>query len=110
MAKIHSELRRSIAMTMNSREKALELTRKALALLSHEEERHSQGCATVGSATQLRSSRNQLEQMLTQLESDGLPSPDRRVRGMGHMVGDSWPLNEPLGNALLEAEQAYRKA
>jgi hypothetical protein len=95
---------------MSTRQTAIELTRKALDMLSLEESRHRQGHATVGTATQLESSRNQLEQMLAQLNSDELPPLDSRLRGMGHMVGDSWPLNEPLGNALLEAEQAYRKA
>jgi hypothetical protein len=94
---------------MQTREKALALTLKALNLLSVEEARHSQGNATVGTEAQLKSSRNQLEQMLNQLKSGDLPFPDRRLSGMAHMVGDSWPLNNPLGNALMDAEQAYRK-
>jgi len=93
---------------MSTKQKALDLTRKALAMLALEEENHRQGRPAVGEPAQLHSSRRQLEQMLAQLESDALPSPDKRVGGMGHMIGDSWPLNDPLGIALLEAEQAYR--
>jgi hypothetical protein len=94
---------------MNTKQKALNLTQKALVMLSLEEERHRSGRPIVGALTQLQSSRNQLEQMLAQLESNALPPLDRRLAGMGHMIGDSWPPGDPLGIALLEAEQAYRK-
>jgi hypothetical protein len=94
---------------MSNQTKALELTKKALDLLLAERQRHLEGNPTVGVLTQLESCRNQLEKMLIQL-SNKLPPPNERLSGMGHMVGDSWPINNPLGIAFLEAEQAYKKA
>lgn len=79
-------------------------------MLALEEQKYRQGLPVVGAPTQLQSSRGQLEQMLEQLESGALPPPGERLGGMGHMIGDSWPLNDPLGIALSEAEQAYRNA
>jgi len=93
-----------------TKQKALALTQKALAMLFTEEETHRNGRPAVGAVAQLQSSRNQLEQMLVQLETNTLPPLESRLSGMGHMVGDSWPPNDPLGIALLEADQAYRKA
>jgi len=91
-------------------EKALRLTKEALDMLTIEEDRQRNGEETVGTPSQLQKSRIQLEQMLRQLETGQLPPINRRLSGMGHMVGDSWPIDNPLGNALLDAEQAYKRA
>lgn len=95
---------------MNTILKALVLTRQAIVLLEKEIELHSRGAGSVGVLAQLDACKEQLGEMLDQLESGHLPPPNQRLRGMGHMIADSWPTNSTLGDALLLAEQAYRSA
>jgi hypothetical protein len=95
---------------MNTILKALELTRHAIILLEEEVVLHNRGAGSVGVLAQLDACKEELCEMLAQLESGCLPPPNQRLRGMGHMIADSWPINSTLGDALLLAEQAYRSA
>jgi hypothetical protein len=95
---------------MKSITKALVLSRQANAFLKEEIDRHKSGAGIVGVATQLVECQNQIEEMIVQLESGHLPPKNQRLRGMGHMIADSWPINSQLGDALLLAEQAYHIA
>ncbi|MGW7378544.1 hypothetical protein [Streptomyces sp. NPDC054794] len=45
-----------------------------------------------------------------QLSSPELPPEEQRLRGAAHVVADSWPYDNPLGAAVLEAEQLYLRA
>ncbi|MDY0019333.1 MAG: hypothetical protein RBT47_04950 [Anaerolineae bacterium] len=56
------------------------------------------------SRDQLQWFRNLLLQMLDDVENNR--APDGKS-GMGHIIADSWPLDAPLSEPLLAAEQAY---
>jgi hypothetical protein len=57
---------------------------------------------------QMEECRRHLDIMLQQIESGNLPPQEDRESGMGHMIADSWPASR-LGEALSQAEQAYRR-
>lgn len=90
--------------------KALLLTKGALELLKAELTHHSQGRASAIPLAQLLICERQLKEMIFELEEGPLRPSSLRLRGMGTMIADSWPLDSELGDALLLAEQAYRKA
>lgn len=92
------------------REKALMLSRRALDMLLVELSGHSQGKMVGVPLAQLLLCRKQLDAMILELESGLLKPSSLRLRGMGAMISDSWPLDYALGDALLLAEQAYLKA
>ena len=50
---------------------------------------------------------NEIAKMKGDVEQDSLPPRERRLRGLGHMVVDQWPLGSDLGNAISELEQLY---
>jgi hypothetical protein len=95
---------------MRERIKALALSRHAMELLNQEIERLHRNMNVVGTPAQLATCKQQLQEMIRQLESDCLPPKNQRLFGMGHMIADSWPIDSELGDALLRAEQAYRAA
>ncbi|MBI4661065.1 MAG: hypothetical protein HY735_19715 [Verrucomicrobia bacterium] len=95
---------------MNQIAKALALSKQALALINQEMERQDHGSGAVGTVSQLLTCKQQLQAMIAELESGSLPPKDERLRGMGHMIADSWPTDSTLADALLLAEQAYRSA
>ncbi|WP_406443206.1 hypothetical protein OHB14_30060 [Streptomyces sp. NBC_01613] len=91
-------------------QKALVATEQALSGIDEELERHAAGHGRVSSAEQLVSIRDQLAQMALQLTSPRLPPRGQRLRGVGRVVGDSWPYGNVLGGLILEAEQLYLNA
>jgi hypothetical protein len=94
---------------MNQTAKALALSRQALALIEEELNRKDRSEA-IGTATQLLACKRQLSEMIVELASGSLPPIHQRMHGMGHMIADSWPTDSKLADALLAAEQAYRRA
>jgi len=52
---------------------------------------------------------DQVRVMEQQIESSVLPPAEQRVRGMGNIVVDSWPMDSELGALILAAEQTYLK-
>ncbi|MFI1680611.1 hypothetical protein [Streptomyces sp. NPDC020607] len=90
--------------------KALATTERALSEIDQELERHAAGRGQVSTPGQLTSLRRQLAQMAAQLSTPQLPAKDQRVRGIGRVVADSWPYDNPLGGTILEAERLYLKA
>jgi len=59
------------------------------------------------SHAQLRRFRANLAAMLTDLDAPAAHPPRPAVPSLGHIIVDSWPLDSPLGAAILAAEQAY---
>ncbi|MFK0155286.1 hypothetical protein ACIQVK_24815 [Streptomyces sp. NPDC090493] len=97
-------------MSEKTTQKALSLTRKALSGIDEELQLHTEGRGRVSSAQQLSSIRGQLEQVAVQLSSSALPPTPQRLRGIGRVITDSWPYDNPLGSLILEAERLYLKA
>jgi uncharacterized protein (DUF305 family) len=95
---------------MSKIEKALALTQQAMKMVEEELDRQNRDETTVGTKTQLEACKQQLCEMITQMEKAQLPPKHQRLFGMGHMIADSWPINSKLGEALLNAEHAYRNA
>jgi hypothetical protein len=91
-------------------QKALAATRQALSGIDEELQRHTDGHGRVSSAQQLTSLREQLEQVAVQLSTSPLPPKPQRLRGIGRVITDSWPYDNPLGSLILEAEQLYLRA
>jgi hypothetical protein len=51
-----------------------------------------------------------LQAILDQIERDAVPPEPLRLRGMGHMIVDSWPYDGALGELgelLVAAERSY---
>lgn len=59
------------------------------------------------SDSELESMFNEITEMKENVEQDSLPPRERRLRGLGHMVIDQWPLGTDLGGAISELEQLY---
>ncbi|WP_129307505.1 hypothetical protein [Streptomyces sp. L2] len=72
--------------------------------------RHTASHGRVSSTQQLAALREQLEQVAVQLSSSPLPPKPQRLRGIGRVITDSWPYDNPLASLILEAEQLYLKA
>ena len=95
---------------MGKRDRALAYAQAALGALDAELERHGRGANEVGDSRVLRQCRLQVQAILDQIERDAVPPKPQRLRGMGHMIVDSWPHDGPLGELglqLLRAEQSY---
>ncbi|WP_399926915.1 hypothetical protein [Streptomyces kanamyceticus] len=91
-------------------QKALAATEQALSGIDEELERHAAGRGSVSNPGQLAHLREQLVHVVQQLSAPPLPPKEQRLRGVGRVVADSWPYDNPLGGMILEAEQLYLKA
>ncbi len=97
-------------MTESAVQKALAAIERALSGIDEELERHASGQGSVSNPAQLATLRTQLVQAARQLADPPLPSKGQRLRGIGRVIADSWPYDNPLGGMILEAEQLYLKA
>lgn len=61
----------------------------------------------VASRTMLETFRLQLKAMADNVTRGTLPPRGTRKAGMGRVIADSWPLDHPLGEAIVFAEQTY---
>jgi len=59
---------------------------------------------------QLCTCRARLQAYLAALDRDALPPKRERDEDLCRMVLDDWPYDLPLGNAILQAERAWRNA
>jgi hypothetical protein len=59
---------------------------------------------------QLGACRDRLRTYLSALERDALPPRREREEDLCRMILDDWPYDLPLGNAILQAERAWRNA
>ncbi len=59
-------------------------------------------------ATQLGTCRATLREYLAGVERGALPPRRDRDEGLCRMILDSWPYDLPIGNAILQAERAWR--
>lgn len=59
------------------------------------------------SMPQLQHIRDVLKAVVLELESKSLRPKSQRYLGIGRLVVDSWPLELPLSQTLIEAERAY---
>ncbi|HSN90412.1 MAG TPA: hypothetical protein VLS93_04220 [Anaeromyxobacteraceae bacterium] len=59
---------------------------------------------------QLCTCRATLQEYLNALERDAMPPRRERDEGLCRLVLDEWPYGLPLGNAILQAERAWRNA
>ncbi|MDQ2808943.1 MAG: hypothetical protein M3Z04_18870 [Chloroflexota bacterium] len=59
------------------------------------------------SHAQLLRFRANLVAMLADLAACAAHPPSLAVPSLGHIIADSWPLDSPLGEAILAAEQEY---
>ncbi|BDG03096.1 hypothetical protein [Anaeromyxobacter oryzae] len=57
---------------------------------------------------QLDTCRATLAGYLAALDAGDLPPRRDRGEGLGRIIVDSWPYDVPLGNAILQAERAWR--
>ncbi len=87
--------------------KVISFTQHALEELKEEMQRHELGNGKVSSPAQLKKMYNFFDEILKELESGKIPPKDMRNRGVGKVIIDSWPFDNPLGEILLNAEQAY---
>ena len=86
------------------RTRARELVASALSLVETELARPT--CNLV--PDQLCTCRDRLRGYLDALDADSLPPKRDRPEGLCRLVLDSWPYGLPLGNAILQAERAFR--
>ena len=89
---------------MDRRTRARDLVRAALDQVEGElaQPRHNL-CAD-----QLGACRSALRGYLAALEGDSLPPRRDRCEDLCRMILDSWPYDLPIGNAILQAERAWR--
>ena len=52
---------------------------------------------------------NQITEMKEHVEHGYLPPRESRLRGLGHMIIDQWPIGTELGGAISEIERAYAR-
>jgi hypothetical protein len=52
--------------------------------------------------------RETLRGYLAALEADALPPKRAREEGLGRLVADAWPFGDPVADAILRAERAFR--
>jgi hypothetical protein len=57
---------------------------------------------------QLGTCKDTLRGYLAALDRDALPARRDRAEDLCRMILDSWPYDLPLGNAILQAERAWR--
>jgi hypothetical protein len=57
---------------------------------------------------QLGTCRDSLRGYLDAIDADALPPKRDRQEGLCRLILDSWPFDLPLGNAILQAERAFR--
>jgi hypothetical protein len=86
------------------RTRARELVVAALAQVETELARPT--CALV--PAHLNTCRDSLRGYLEALDADALPPKRDRPEGLCRLVLDAWPYGLPLGNAVLQAERAFR--
>ena len=95
---------------MGKRERARGHVRAALRALDAELQRHERRAGGVGKPQVLRQCRSHLQAILDQIQRDAVPPEPLRLRGMGHMIVDSWPYDDALGELgelLVAAERSY---
>ncbi|MET7361048.1 hypothetical protein ABZS76_21745 [Streptomyces sp. NPDC005562] len=97
-------------MSESAARKALAAIERALVGIDQELERHVAGRGSVSGPEQLGRIRDQLAGAARELSTPPLPSRAQRPRGIGRVVTDSWPYDNPLGGMILEAEQLYLEA
>lgn len=95
---------------MNKREIALSLVRDAVAAVLGELGLHERGGGGVSNPQQLAAFQKELTRMLSELESSDLRPLSQRSSSMGRVIVDSWPLGSELGELIIRAEGAYRRA
>lgn len=44
---------------------------------------------------------------MREIETEQITPKGSCSRGMGHIIADSWPLGDELGDVVLKAEQGY---
>lgn len=86
------------------RTRARELVVTALAQVERELTRPT--CNLV--PDQLCTCRDSLRGYLAALDANALPPKRERPEGLCRLILDSWPFDLPLGNAILQAERAFR--
>jgi len=59
------------------------------------------------SRSQLQQFQESLRAMLQIVDCTDYMRGGTNVRGIGHVIVDSWPLHSPLGRTILKAEQEY---
>lgn len=57
---------------------------------------------------QLGTCKEALQGYLQALDANALPPKRERPEGLCRLILDSWPFDLPLGNAILQAERAFR--
>ncbi|MFH8608422.1 hypothetical protein ACH4D5_13170 [Streptomyces sp. NPDC018029] len=97
-------------MSESAVQKALAVSERALSGIDEELARHAAGRGSVSNPGQLAALRAQLLQVVQQLAAPPLPPKDQRLRGIGRVIADSWPYDNPLGGMILEAERLYLDA
>ena len=90
---------------MNKSEKAKEKLLRAIAEIDKELVAPSDHRGIPES--QVTRFRSVLSEMLDEVESDHVPHPSSRRAGIGRVIVDSWPNDCPLGQVIIDAEQAY---
>lgn len=58
--------------------------------------------------TQLGTCRDSLRDYLDLIDANALPPKRDRQEKLCRLILDSWPFDLPLGNAILQAERAFR--
>ncbi len=59
------------------------------------------------SRSQLQQFQESLRAMLQLVDCIDYMRCGANIRGIGHVIVDSWPLHSPLGKTILKAEQEY---
>ena len=94
---------------MSAIDKAKSAVLDALAKIDRELEFRMESARTGPSVPQLLHCKSHLQMVLHELETNQMPPKEKRNRGMGRMITDSWPLKNELSEAVLKAEHAYLK-
>jgi hypothetical protein len=63
----------------------------------------------VGTLKQLNWLKENINQMTNNIKNDTLPPNEKRSLGLWHIIIDSWPMENSLGELILEAESMYDK-
>lgn len=94
-------------MSSAKHHKVLSLIGTALPLLQVEIEKAENGIEAVDSLRSLRFIKARLDNMALMLRSESVHKDERYRGSMGHLVVDTWPLNDPLGSKITEIEYEF---